>query len=116
MQAACDAAKFAAARLSGKEPPKHPDTETTLDELHARIGSVVAYLKTFQARDFDGAATRIVGLPWMPGKGLAGRDYLQQLSAPNFFFHVTTAYSILRHNGVPLGKVDYIGALNLCDL
>ncbi len=115
VQAACDAAKFAAARLSGKEPPKHPDTETTVEELRARIASTVAYLKGFGPADFEGANARIVPLSWMPGKGLAGADYLVELASPNFYFHVTTAYAILRHNGVDLGKVDYIGSINLRD-
>lgn len=116
VQAAADAAKFLGARLSGKDAPKHPDTETTADELHARIASVVAYLKGFKPEDFATADTRVVGLAWMPGKGLNGNDYLHELALPNFYFHVTTAYSILRHNGVTLGKADFIGSLNLRDM
>ncbi len=116
VQAACDAAKFAAARLSGREPPRHEDNEKTFEELHARIASTVAFLKTFSPADFEGAATRVVALPWMPGKGVRGTNYLAELAGPNFAFHVTTAYSILRHNGVDLGKADFIGSLPLVDL
>jgi hypothetical protein len=116
VQAACDGAKFLAARVSGKEPPKHPDTERTIDELHARIRSVREYLGTYSARDFEGAASRMVPLPFVPGKGLAARDFLEQMSLPNTYFHVCMAYAILRHNGVPLGKTDYIGALELKDV
>ena len=116
VQAACDAAKFAAARLSGKEPPKNPDTETTLAELRARIAATLAYLGTFAEADFAGAGAAVVPLTWMQGKGLAGPEYLLGLALPNFYFHITTAYAILRHNGVPVGKTDYIGNLTFKDL
>ncbi len=115
IQAACDAAKFAAARLTGKEAPKHPDTEQTIDELRGRIGAVVAYLDTFSAADFAGAEERRVELSFLEGKVFLGRDYLVEMALPNFYFHVTHAYAILRHNGVPLGKRDYLGALTLHD-
>jgi hypothetical protein len=110
---ACDAAKFLAARLTGKEPPKHPDTECTLDECRARIASVVEYLSSFKESDFEGADSRSVPLPWMPGKSMKALDYMVQLSTPNFYFHVTTAYAILRSNGVDLGKATFIGELTL---
>jgi hypothetical protein len=116
VQVSCDTAKFAAARLSGKDAPKHPDTEQTVDELHARISSVVTYLETFVAKDFDGAETRLVKLTFMEGKGLAGTDYLVETATPNFYFHVAHSYAILRHNGVDLGKADYIGSLPIRDL
>ena len=116
VQSACDSAKFAAARLTGKDPPKHPDTETTIDELRARIASVVAYLETFSAADFNGAEKRMVKLGFMEGKGLIAGDYLNEMFLPNFYFHVTTAYAILRHNGVDVGKMDFIGSLNLKDM
>lgn len=111
VQAACDGAKFVAARLSGKEPPKHADEEKTFDELRARIATVGAYLETFNEKDFDGWETRKVPMPYLPGgnKGALGVDWLVGFAQPNFFFHVTTAYAILRHNGVDLGKRDYIG-------
>jgi hypothetical protein len=113
VQSACDAAKFAAARLAGKDAPKHPDTETTIEQLHARIESVTAYLGTFTAKDFEGAEKRAITLPWLEGKHLEGADYVVELCTPNFFFHVTTAYAILRHNGVDVGKTDFIGSLTL---
>ncbi len=113
VQAACDTAKVAAARLSGKEAPSHPDTEKTLDDLHARVRSVVAYLDGFTARDFEGAGARVVTQPRWEGKVMSGADYFVEHAVPNFFFHLTHAYAILRHGGVNVGKRDYLGALSL---
>jgi uncharacterized protein len=113
VQSACDTAKFGAARLAGKEAPKHPDTEATIEELHARISAVISYLDTFTAKDFEGSDARDIPLPFLQGKTVKGSDYLVELQTPNFFFHVTHAYAILRHNGVDVGKMDYIGSLNL---
>lgn len=115
IQATCDTAKFTAARLSGQEAPKHPDTEQTVDEIRARIRACVAYLDTFKAEDFQGAEDRVIELPFLEGKVLRGRDYLHELQLPNFYFHATTAYDLLRHNGVDLGKRDFIGGLTLRD-
>ena len=115
IQSACDGAKFAAARLTGKEAPKHPDTEQTMDEIRARVQACSTYLATFTAADFTGAETRAIELPFLEGKVLAGRDYLNEMVLPNFYFHIVTAYAILRHNGVDLGKRDYIGSLTLRD-
>jgi uncharacterized protein len=115
VQSACDAAKFAAVYLTGKEAPKHADTEKTVDELRKRTAACVGVLETFAEADFAGAEDRRVSPPWLHGKWLRGDDYLVQVATPNFLFHVTTAYSILRHNGVPLGKGDFIGALPLHD-
>lgn len=116
VQSACDAAKFACARVSGKEPPKHPDNEQTIDELRARIQSVLTYLDTFTAADFKDADKRMVPISFMPGKGAIAGDFLNELSLPNFYFHLVTAYAILRHNGVDVGKQDYIGSINLRDV
>ena len=113
VQSACDAAKSAAARLTGKEPPKHPDTEQSMDELRARVRTCVSYLETFKPADFAGAETRSLDLPFLEGKKILGTDYLCELALPNFYFHLVTAYAILRHNGVDLGKRDFIGSLNL---
>jgi hypothetical protein len=110
-QSACDSAKYAASRTAGKEPPSHPDTETTFDELKKRVQSVVAYLDTFKASDFDGADDRRISLPRWEGKSLSGTEYLVQHALPNFFFHFTTAYAILRHNGVDVGKRDFLGPM-----
>ena len=116
VQSACDSAKFIGARLSGKEAPKNPDTETTIDELKARIASTLAFLSTVTEADFKDADKRIVPLSFMPGKGLKAADYLNELQLPNFYFHLTTAYNILRRNGVDIGKTDYMGRLNLIDV
>lgn len=116
IQVICDGAKTTTARLAGKEPPKHPDTETTLEELRARIATVLTYLDTITEADFAEAKTRVIALPFMPGKGLIAADYLNEMGLPNFYFHLTTAYAILRHNGVPLGKMEFIASLNLRDL
>jgi hypothetical protein len=115
VQSSCDNAKFLAARLSTKEAPKHPDTEQTVDEVRARIHTCVSHLDTYKATDFDGAETRLVTLPFLEGKVISGGDYLMEMALPNFYFHLTTAYAILRHNGVPLGKMEYIGSLNVRD-
>lgn len=111
LQTACDTAKLSASRLSGKEAPKHPDTEQTLDEVRARIRSVVSYLDGFSAKDFEGAATRSITQPRWEGKVMTGQDYFLEHAVPNFYFHVSHSYAILRHNGVPVGKRDYLGAL-----
>lgn len=113
IQAACDAAKFTGSRLSGKEAPAHPDTEKTIAELKTRIQAAIAFLDTITEEDFAGAADRVIPLPFIPGMGMGGADYLNELSIPNFFFHVNMTYAILRHNGVDLGKQDYIGGLSL---
>jgi hypothetical protein len=111
VQAACDTAKLAASRLTGKDAPSHPDTEQTVEELRARIRSVIAYLDGFSEADFAGAATRSVTTPRWEGKTMTGANYFLEHGQPNFFFHLTHAYAILRHNGVSLGKRDYLGAL-----
>jgi hypothetical protein len=115
VQACCDTAKFAAARLTGKEPPKHADVEQTMAELRTRIRTCVTYLETFQPADFEKSETRPVDLAFLEGKYLLGSDYLIEMAIPNFYFHVSTAYAILRHNGVELGKRDFIGALSTKD-
>jgi uncharacterized protein len=112
VQTACDTAKVVAARLGGKTAPSHPDTEATLAELHARVRSVIAYLEEYSAQDFAGAATRVITQPRWEGKVMSGADYFLEHGLPNFFFHITHAYAILRHAGVSLGKRDYLGALS----
>ena len=111
VQVTCDTAKSAASRLSGKDAPVHADTEATLDELRARVRSVIAYLDGFSAKDFEGAATRSITQPRWEGKVMTGADYFLEHAVPNFFFHITHAYALLRHTGVTLGKRDYLGAL-----
>jgi hypothetical protein len=113
VQNACDSAKFATARTAGKDAPSHADTEQTLDELRARVRTVIAYLNGFSAKDFEGVNDRTVKLPRWEGKHMTATDYLVEHALPNFQFHVTHAYAILRHNGVHLGKRDYLGQLSL---
>lgn len=115
VQSACDTAKFSAAYLAGKEAPAHPDTEKTIAELRARIKSCLAYLETVQEADLAGAAERRVSPKFLQGKWVRGDEYLVQVSLPNFYFHVTVAYAILRHNGVDLGKRDFIGHMPIRD-
>jgi hypothetical protein len=112
VQIVCDQAKYAASRAAGKDTPSHPDTEQTLDELRARIAAVIAYLGGFSAADFAGAGERLISLPRWEGKSMTATDYVIEHAMPNFFFHYTTVYAILRHNGVDLGKRDYLGALS----
>ena len=112
VQTACDTAKMVAARLTGKEAPAQSDTEATLDELRARVATVVTYLDGIPAADFAGAAERVITQPRWEGKVMSGADYFLEHGVPNFFFHITHAYAILRHNGVSIGKRDYLGPLS----
>ncbi len=112
IQMTCDQAKYAAARGAGKDAPPHEDKETTVDELKARIASVIAYLGTFSEADFHGIDTRTLSLPRWEGKSMTALDYVTEHAIPNFYFHLMTAYLILRHNGVEVGKKDYLGALS----
>jgi uncharacterized protein len=114
---ACDSAKAAAANLAGKEAPKHEDNETSIADLRARIAKVLAYLATFTPADFERTTPQtIIKLPNPAGKGLHADEYLFGRQIPNFYFHLTTAYDLLRHGGVELGKRDYLGPLNLVDV
>ena len=113
---ACDTAKFAAAALAGKENPKHEDSETTVEELRGRIAKCVAFLDTFREEDFARTTPETVCKLARPeGKGLKAEEFLFGRQIPNFYFHVVTAYDILRHGGVTIGKTDYLGSLNLVD-
>ncbi len=109
IQSVCDTAKFTPARLTGKDAPKHPDTEQTIDELRTRIRAVLEYLGGYSPAEFVGGETRKVELPFLKGKHVLGADYVSQMQLPNFYFHAAVAYSILRHNGVALGKTDFLG-------
>jgi hypothetical protein len=113
VQTATDNAKLIAARLAGKQAPSHPDTETSYEELRARVASVVEYLDTFKREDFDSVVEKIV-LPWMKEpQHLLAADYVVQFALPNYYFHLTTAYAILRNQGLQLGKMDFIGPINI---
>ena len=112
VQSACDYVKAAAAWLSGQTPPRHEDNEQTLGELRARIRKTVAFAESVKAADYAGAGERTVSLSWVPGKIIGGEDYLLQVAIPNVFFHIAMAYAILRHNGVDIGKMDFLGSMN----
>jgi len=110
VQIMTDAVKGAASRLAGKEPPKWADEEKTFADLHARLAKAIAHLKTFEPGDFEGAEARTIELKF-PNATLTftGKDYFLGFVTPNFYFHYTTAYAILRHNGVQVGKGDFLG-------
>lgn len=113
---ACDVAKAIAGGLSGKTPPRYEDNEQTFEELRARIAKTVAYLDGLEARDFEGIPDdRRIPIPYPPGKVMNVRAALVCRAVPNFYFHVTMAYALLRHGGVPVGKGDYLGALEFFD-
>jgi hypothetical protein len=110
IQIMTDQAKGGASRLAGQEPPKWADDEKTFADLHARIAKTIAYLKTFKPGDFEGAETRNIELKFPNASfTFTGKDYFLTFVIPNFYFHYTTAYAILRHNGVPIGKGDFLG-------
>jgi hypothetical protein len=116
VQSACDYVKAAAAWLSGQTPPKHEDTEQTIDDVRARIRKTIAFTESVTEAQYAGAAERKVGLSWAPGKVLGGKDYLLQMTIPNVYFHIATAYAILRHNGVDIGKMDFLGPIHWTDV
>ncbi len=111
IQIACDAAKFGVARITGDEAPKYEDNEATIDDFKARIAKTIAWIESVPASRFEGREEAPVSVPVRNRDPLQynGLGYLQQHGLPNFFFHVMTVYAILRHNGVPLGKADYLG-------
>ena len=113
VQSACDAAKNGGARLAGIDPPPYEDNEKTIAELKARIAKTVAFVKSLDTKNIDESADREITFPLGPSiKGhMRGVDYLNHFVLPNFYFHVTTAYDILRHCGVEIGKRDFIGAI-----
>lgn len=110
---ATDNAKGAASRLAGMEPPKYEDNETTFQELMARIDKTIALLQTFNPEQIDGSEDKTISLP-MHDKTLTfkGMPYLLEYVLPNIYFHATTTYAILRHNGVEIGKQDFLGKLS----
>lgn len=112
VQSACDQAKNGSARLAGIDPPRYEDNETTMADLRARIAKTLAFVKTLDAKRIDDSADREITFPLGPSKGhMKGVDYLHHFAMPNFYFHFTTAYDILRHCGVEVGKRDFIGAI-----
>jgi uncharacterized protein len=113
VQVAADHAKRGAARLAGVDPPSYEDNETTIDQLKARLAKTIAWLKTLDRKQIDAAADREITFPLGgTNKGnMKGDDYLNHYVLPNFYFHVTAAYAILRHCGVDVGKRDFLGAI-----
>lgn len=115
VQIACDSIKLGVARVIDQVDtvPKHADSETTIDELIVRIEQTLTYLASVTPEMFAEASTRRVGTPRWEGKTLSGEEFIVQYALPNLYFHITTTYAILRHNGVDVGKQDYLGALPL---
>lgn len=111
IQIACDTAKLCTSRLTGKDAPVNDDKEVTLADCKTRINSTLSYLKDFSAKDFNGTEDKKITTPRWEGKWMTGFEYATQHALPNVFFHVTTAYAILRHNGVDIGKKDYLGEM-----
>lgn len=110
VQIMSDQAKGGSSRLAGQEPPKWPDDEATFADLHARIAKTIAHLKSFNPASFEGAEGRAIELKFPNATfSFTGKDYFLKSVVPNFYFHYTTAYAILRHNGVQIGKRDFLG-------
>jgi hypothetical protein len=111
IQTASDFAAKTCARLTGSEVPSVPDTEKTFEELQQRIAKTVDYVKAFKPAQFEGAEAKDITFPSGPGKTttLKGQQYLSNFALPNFYFHAATAHGILRHNGVEIGKRDFLG-------
>jgi len=113
VQVATDQARRGSARLAGAEPPSYEDSETTIDQLKARLAKTIAYLQTLDRKQIDASADREIKFPL--GGGVTGEmkgdDYLNHFVLPNFYFHLTAAYAILRHCGVNIGKRDFLGAI-----
>lgn len=115
VQSACDYVKGGAAWLSGQTPPKHEDTEKTIDELRERIRKTVAYARSVPEAGYRNAASQRVAFSWKPGKVIVGDDYLLQMVIPNVYFHIAMVYAILRQSGVDVGKMDFLGPLDFVD-
>lgn len=110
VQIATDGAKGGVARLAGQEPPSYADDEVTIAQLQARVAKTLAYIQSVPASDIDGSEDRAITLKAGPREfQFKGQDFLLTFVLPNFFFHVTTAYALLRHRGVEIGKMDYLG-------
>jgi hypothetical protein len=115
VQAAADVAKNSSARLSGIEPPRFADDETTIEQLKTRLIKTVAFLNTLDVSLIDASAARAITIPLGPDQQgqMKGGDYLNHFALPNFYFHLTAAYAILRQCGVEIGKRDFLGAIPL---
>lgn len=111
IQIACDTAKLGVSRLTAKDAPAHDDSEKTLADLRARVQSTISYLEKFSEQDFAESESRQISQPRWEGQYLTGKEYVLHHVLPNFYFHITTAYAILRANGVDVGKKDYLGKM-----
>ncbi|MNZ56871.1 hypothetical protein D3C78_748300 [compost metagenome] len=112
VQIASDSAKGCVARLAGVEVPSYPDEETTFEQLQARVAKTVEFIKTIKPEQLEGSEKRTINLKMRTREvSFSGRDFLLGFAMPNFYFHVTTAYDILRHNGVEVGKMDFLGGV-----
>lgn len=111
-QIMCDTTKFTLARVTAKTPPSHADDETTFAQVRQRLAQASEYVASFGEADFAGCETRMIALPRYPGQLINAVDYVRQMQLPNFYFHSTTAYAILRHNGVDLGKDAFFGPIS----
>lgn len=110
IQIMTDQAKGGSSRLAGQDPPKWADDEKTFADLHERVAKTIAHLQTFKPEQFAGAESRTIELKFPQRTfSFVGKDYFLKFVVPNFYFHYTTAYAILRHNGVPIGKADFLG-------
>jgi uncharacterized protein len=117
VRSACNFARNSAAVIRGLESPSYEDNEKSLSDLQARIDKVISYLKEVTEDSIkNDLETRMVPLAWMPGKGLTAKYFLEVYALSNFYFHYTTAYAILRHYGLPIGKADYMGHVDLKDI
>lgn len=111
IQITCDTAKFFVSRLTDIEAPKHPDTEVSLDDFQERIKSTISFLQAVTPEKFNNCEDKTQSFHWNPGMYLDAKTYIIDYAIPNFYFHYTTAYSILRASGVDVGKADYIGEI-----
>jgi hypothetical protein len=115
IQSACDYVKGAAAWLSGQDVPRHPDVERTVEELRERLRATIAFVESIPAERYSDASKRRITLSWAKGRDMSAEDYVMQMTMPNVYFHLVTAYDILRHNGVEIGKKDFWGEIRLVE-
>jgi len=115
VQPSCDTLPIDATYLTSEATPSHPDTEQTIAELRQRIATCLAFVDSVPADKYEGSSDKKVAPRVAQGKWVTGDEYHLEMAIPNFFFHVTTAYTILRHNGVPVGKRDYLGSMPFKD-
>jgi len=116
IQICTDISKGAIARLTGKQAPSFEDGKTTFEELRVRIGKTIEFIQSAKSEEFSGFEQKMITFPWYPGKGLEGLDYVTSFALPNFYFHLTTTYNLLRGHGVELGKAHYLGKMNWKDV